>query len=64
MIATLGILHTPSILPAHFEQRFRDLAQRADFAGFHEAFEYVFVVDGGFLDLPQLVRSPPGETLP
>jgi hypothetical protein len=42
-------LHISSILSADLEQRRRDLAERADFRGFHQLFENVLVADRGFL---------------
>ena len=42
-------LHVSSVLASYFEEGLGDLAQGAGFAGFHEGFEDVFVLDSGVL---------------
>ena len=42
-------LHVSSVLAAYFEEGFGNLSEGAGFAGFHEGFEDVFVLDGSVL---------------
>ncbi len=57
------VLHIPPVLPANLKQRVRNLAQRAEFHGFHQLVKQVPVGHGHLLELLEARRGLGGVAL-